>query len=524
MRAITPTTGEATAARQRRVVALLFCCAAALLLLRLPVASVPGVWIDEAFSLYHARLSLGHIWTDGWRMESSPPLYYATLWAWIRLVGDSEIAARLLSLTLTATASLFVAGAARRLAGSLAGAIAALVWLLPALAFEYSMEIRPYALQQLCVSVALWAFARALVERREGRLTDPAAVARALAPMLVAATASFYVHTTSFAFVGGLVLAAAGYGLLTRAGAGYAKTGVAAGASLAVLCLPQAIAAVGVASSNLAGLAWMPKTFHASTQSTVWRHLALGQIYWSLGASWAAAAAIYAPVAAAAWRIRRHPEIVAVTVFVPIAGTLLMVIAGVMQSVMMPRTALWLWVPFAILVGCAASVLDWRAWRLRVAAAALVVLFAATTLAYLDDRPTQRPWPVAIAELSKRIGPNDRVLMFDPELGCLLDRYAAGVLAKVPRMRLELGPKPRFRGQRLPLECNQVPVAPAAGIARTMTGSDWILTGDDTQRRELDALLRSDPALRVVERFGKGGRMLVNRLSVGDRPPAATDR
>ncbi|MFZ4761179.1 MAG: glycosyltransferase family 39 protein, partial [Burkholderiaceae bacterium] len=126
---------------------LLVLACTALLALRVPVAAQPAMWIDEAFSLYHAHGSFAHLWTEGWRLESSPPLYYSVLWAWIRLVGDGEFAARLLSLALSAGSTAFVYAAARTLAGRVAAAVAALTWLLPALAFEYSIEIRPYALQ-----------------------------------------------------------------------------------------------------------------------------------------------------------------------------------------------------------------------------------------------------------------------------------------------------------------------------------------------------------------------------------------
>ena len=509
-----PRPGGATASGglHRGVVAILGAVAVLLLLLRVPLAHVPGVWIDEAFSLYHAQQPLARLWTEGWRLESSPPLYYSLLWMWIRIAGDGETGARLLSLGLTAVCAGVVAAAARTLAGRLAGAIAALVVLLPALAFEYSIEIRPYPLQLVCIALALWGAARALVARREGRLDGAAAVARALAPIVLPAVAAFYVHTTSFAFLAALVVAAAVYGLATRAGPGYAKAWWAACTVGVLLCLPQAFMAAGVATSNRVGLSWMPPTFQLSTQSLVWRHVALGQIYWPVTVAWLLAGAVYTAIVAAAWRVRDRPEVLALGAVLPLVGVLALIGAGMLQPVLMARTALWLWVPFAVLVGCAASRFTWRTWPPRAVAAAVLGIAVATTLAYLDDRPMQRPWPDVIDELGTRVGRHDRVLMLDPELGCLLQRYADATLRGTPRARIEPGPRPRFRGQRLDIGCNRLPAVGAESIARQDPGADWVLTGDDQQRREFEALLRRDPSLQATERIVRGGRTMATRV------------
>jgi hypothetical protein len=112
---------DPAAARDPVVFALLAACAA-LLLARVQLAAVPALWIDETFSLHHACESLARLWTEGCRLESSPPLHYTVPWAWTRLVGDGEFTARLLSVALTAAALPFVHRAARTLGGPRAGA------------------------------------------------------------------------------------------------------------------------------------------------------------------------------------------------------------------------------------------------------------------------------------------------------------------------------------------------------------------------------------------------------------------
>ena len=504
--------------------ALLLLCVA-LLAVRVPVAMMPAMWIDEAFSLHHAQGSIAHLWTEGWRLETSPPLYYSLLWAWVRVFGDGEFGARLLSLSLTVGTAACVYGAARTLGGRTAGAVAALVSLLPALSLEYSIEIRPYALQHLCIAVALCAWARVLVEARHGGLRGPSEAAWALAPVVLAAIASFYTHTTSFAFIAGLAGSAAVYGLATRAGRSHAIAWGAACAVTAVACLPQALAALGVAQSNRAGLAWMPPTFDLVLQSRLWRSFALGHTTWSFMLSIPAALAVFGAFALAAWRMRSRPEVLAIGVGVPVLGVTLMLMAGVLQSVLLPRTVSWLWLPLAVMVGCAAASLDRRALWPRAAGFGFAVLFAATSIAYLSERESQRPWFGVLAELGDRIRAGERIAVLDPEVGCLLARYATGPLRDAPRGRLELGDAQLFRsGQRLDIGCNQLSELGPERLAAP--AATWVLTGDALQRSDLDRFVaRERCGVSVADTVARDGIVLATRLvpslqagAIGDCP------
>ena len=256
----------------------------------------------------------------------------------------------------------------------------------------------------------------------------------------------------------------------------------------------------------------MPPTYDLLQQSRLWRQFALGHVNWNFVVTTPLAGAVHGALAAAAWRMRSRPEVFALGVGVSVLGLVAMVIAGALQSVLLPRTVLWLWLPLAVLVGCAAGSFAWRTWPPRVAAVAALGLAAATTFAFLEDRPVQRPWPHVIRELNTRVGRDDRVLVLDPEVGCLLERYADGNLRAALRARIEPGPRPRFRGQRLDIGCNQLPAVAPESIARLAHGTDWVLTGDDTQRRELEALLRGDPTLQVTEQIVQGGRTHATRV------------
>ena len=493
-----------------------------LFVLRAAVASWPGLWIDEVFSLEHARAPIARLWTEGWRLESSPPLYYTALWAWIRLSGDSETAARLLSLALTVVSTLLVQRAAATLAGRAAGQVAAACWLLPALAFEYSLEIRPYALKAVWIAAATAALARALVGHRAGRIIGAGGAIRAIAPIALAGAAAFYTHTTAFAALVGLAAASAFYGWRMRAGAGFAKAWLAGCAALGLLCLPQLAMALGVLAGNRAGLAWIPSSFDPGAVSWVARQFVLGQISGPMPVTVGLGMAVYAGLAAAAWRVRDRVEVLAVGVVLPVVGGFAVWIAGVGQAILMPRTLLWAWVPLAVLVGCAAVRLDWRRTAPRVLATAVLLLSGATLAAWLAQRDVQRPWRTALLELETRIRPGDRVLMLDPEIGCLVERYAGPAVRAAQRARLSLGEHQTFwSGQRIDLGCNALPVVTADGVGARPGAADWLLTGDARQRADAAGLVaREGDRLRARAGIAVGGvQAAVSLVGVGSTRP-----
>ncbi len=60
--------------------------------LRMTRLGEQNVWWDEALAIWAVRKPFmdATLWTAG---DVHPPLYFWTLWAWVRLVGQSELAA-----------------------------------------------------------------------------------------------------------------------------------------------------------------------------------------------------------------------------------------------------------------------------------------------------------------------------------------------------------------------------------------------------------------------------------------------
>ncbi|MEO0248076.1 MAG: glycosyltransferase family 39 protein [candidate division WOR-3 bacterium] len=143
------------------------------------------LWFDEASSLFNARgadvlttkiIPNGPEFTcdmflrdGGWReslraishAEYMPPLYFLLLRLWIKFVGESNVALRLLSVIfgLATLLAMFLLG--RTVFDEKIGFAAAGVLAILPLHIQYSQEIRPYALSLFFVTLASWAFWRA---------------------------------------------------------------------------------------------------------------------------------------------------------------------------------------------------------------------------------------------------------------------------------------------------------------------------------------------------------------------------
>ncbi len=110
-----------------------------------------SLWYDEGYSVMFVRHDLGHVITQAGPLELNTPLYYVLLFIWVRLAGDTEFSARLVSVFAGALTVALAMSLARRLAGRAAG-----LWALALLALwpahvALSQEARMYALVTLLV-------------------------------------------------------------------------------------------------------------------------------------------------------------------------------------------------------------------------------------------------------------------------------------------------------------------------------------------------------------------------------------
>lgn len=129
------------------------------LALRLYRLGDANLWWDEALAVWGVRKGLRGVtlWTAS---DVHPPLYFWSLWAWTRLVGESAFAMRALSagagvLTVAATYRLGAYAAGRRV-----GALAALLTATARFHVWWSQEMRMYVLAGLLGTLSLSLFLR----------------------------------------------------------------------------------------------------------------------------------------------------------------------------------------------------------------------------------------------------------------------------------------------------------------------------------------------------------------------------
>ncbi|HVL56921.1 MAG TPA: glycosyltransferase family 39 protein [Burkholderiaceae bacterium] len=473
--------------------------------LRLVFVGQPAVWIDEAFSLYHARHSLASLWGTGWQLESSPPLYYTLLWLWTHGFGTAEWAARLLSALMACGAAWFVFRAADAIAGRTAALVAAALFACHPLVFHYSLEIRPYPLQMLLVAVAVDALARALQQVGIDGGASPAAARRFGLRAVLACIALGYTHATAPAFLVAASAAVACHGLLWANRPAFWRGWTSANVAVLAGIAPQIWVTLTVLSSNGARMNWIPSPTDPSWLAYLTSSLAAG--VYGAGSSVALPLFGAAVLIGSAWHCARQPIAATVAVLLPAFGFAALFVASLLQPVMLPRTLVWLLVPVCVLIGCAIGRWSWRhrsGWLLAIP---LCIAFGQSTVENLRDRATERWWPGVIREQAAHGQPQDQVVAVDPEMLCVYDYYGSAAFA--PGARWVLRHDPDRHPQRIDLGCNRTAQIDAAAIAQRLAAGAgvWLITRDTREREVVDAVLRSLPAThrvtRVIERDGQ---------------------
>jgi 4-amino-4-deoxy-L-arabinose transferase-like glycosyltransferase len=135
------------------------------LVLRLIGIDRIALWNDELFSRYYPETGLGFMWSTGFTMEPTPPLYYTLAAWWTGLFGTTEFGIRSFSAIASVASIPLIYWLGRELVGNVCGLVAAVLMALAPTNIYYAQEARTYALLLLPVGFMLLAMAR----RRELR-------------------------------------------------------------------------------------------------------------------------------------------------------------------------------------------------------------------------------------------------------------------------------------------------------------------------------------------------------------------
>jgi uncharacterized membrane protein len=127
------------------------------ILVSLPRLVSGSIWYDEFLTITTIRLPWRQIATGGYPKELHPPLYFLVLKGWLAVVGQTELAMRLLSLGLTLGSLLVLFLLVRQLIDLRAALATVFLFAIHPMYIYYATEIRMYALLIFCCLVALLA-------------------------------------------------------------------------------------------------------------------------------------------------------------------------------------------------------------------------------------------------------------------------------------------------------------------------------------------------------------------------------
>jgi 4-amino-4-deoxy-L-arabinose transferase-like glycosyltransferase len=389
------------------------------ILLRFFHISYMSVWNDEAFSSFYYKYGIKFLWTEGLSKESSPPLYYMMVGAWIQFFGDSETALRSLSAVSSTLAVILVYVLGRTLLDKKKALVAAMLFAVSATQIYYAQEARPYALLLLPVATTLLACI--------GYLRS------AYAPFtlifyVIFGTICIYAHATMTFFI-----AACGVGVLHGIwwtnGPSWKRSAlwwIGANLCIAALAVPELVGMVHHVGTGI--LAWIPPvslhTIGAVMSNTLAGTLTPG--YFPGGILAVALAGI---VVFGVWRCPLSRPATTILLAVPLLyATFVMLTSFVSQPIFLSRIFCWIGIPLCLLEAHALSVRGW--WR-PIVIATVVGSTVVGLLYQLDASPdTKQPWRQVVASLRLKLMQADLVVL-GPETDPAPLLYYAPSLSRV---------------------------------------------------------------------------------------------
>jgi len=359
-----------------------------------------SLWGDEAFSRFYYQTGLYFMWTAGLHSESSPPLYYMALGAWIHVFGSSEAALR----SLSAVASTFAIFLVYRLGVELFdrrhAILAAALFALSATEIYYAQEARCYALLLIPVLAMLIAGAR-YVRGSGGNAS--------LAAYIVAAIVAIYTHTTMVFAVAACGLVVLAYVLADRRALLDNRVTSWIGAHLWVglLALPTLIAMMDPLQRQQ--LTWIPSvSLHqvgAVLSNTVAGTLTPGRFPGGI-----LAVAVVGILAVSIWRQMPSRRFLMIAVAIPGAYIALVTFVSLsVQPILLSRIFCWTVIPLCLIEAWALLTDDW----LRPIAVGVILGTVAVGLCYqLGINPdAKEPWREATRYVATELHQGDLVVL-----------------------------------------------------------------------------------------------------------------
>lgn len=370
-----------------------------------------SLWSDEVFSRYYYQVfGPGFVFSEGLRVEPTPPTYYVLLQWWMRLFGDSEAALRSLSVACNVAALPLVFLLSRQLTGRREALVAALLFALSPIGLNFAQEARVYAMTLPPAALVLLAVAAYLRNPR----SRTAAVA-----YVFGATLCLYLHVTLLLMVASCALVVTLMLMARRSVAGRSAVlrWMMLNAIVLVLALPYLVHVVGASQSG--GLDWIGplKLRDVVSSVAVVTDGLLTPFPWP---SAFIATTLLSVLAASLLVHRPTADTAAVLVFIPGVFLAELILVSLVRPILLPRVLCWTSIPLCVLIGrqllCAG--------RLRfVLAVAVVAAFGTGLVAQETARNANKePWREMFAQLGSQLSQADLVVL-SPRFNPLVVKY-----------------------------------------------------------------------------------------------------
>jgi uncharacterized membrane protein len=408
-------------------------------LLRAVYLGKESLWLDESFSHWFSSRPLMELWTTVPLYETHPPLYYTILKAWRAAFGDSEAALRALSaLAGTLTIPLvYILG--RQAAGPLAGVLAAAMFALSPTHIYHSQEARPYA---LLVLAATWAMCGALwltanpdqasrplfgLRGTPGGAMESGGRERRAAPaawaaLIAGSAASLWLHNISGTLIVALI-ASVFPQILQRPGdpRGFLVNAFWAGVVILALWSPFLVMFLKQAG-NVAGNFWMDNI-------RLWIiYAGLKEIFFLFIYSWPIMIFLLALAGYGLLWIRAQRGMAAAWSLAGLTLIPLILIIGVsytVKPIFVPRTILWVTVPFFVMAGAGLAAASGEKWIIK--APLLAAAFAGFLYGDFDylTSTNREPWRQIVGHVTATAKKGDVALLLPNSLEIPFSYYAS---------------------------------------------------------------------------------------------------
>jgi 4-amino-4-deoxy-L-arabinose transferase-like glycosyltransferase len=126
--------------------------------LRVYALSSQSYWLDEAWTLYFAGISLTDLWHWLRTEELHPPLYFPLINFWVRLAGNSEFSTRFISVIFSTMTIPLTYRLGRALGSGWVGIITALLVAIAPYQIWHGQDARNYSMLTAAATMSMWSF------------------------------------------------------------------------------------------------------------------------------------------------------------------------------------------------------------------------------------------------------------------------------------------------------------------------------------------------------------------------------